>query len=259
MPTLRLPLLDAKLMAAALIPLTDEWRNSALGTVAVGHPDSQFAVASNRYVAGRYDLTNVASIYPETLMLIPVDLLSALLTIGPKTLIEAPVQYDASIFVGSGPDGKKWQAQLTIALRDEDKEGPTHYMRVFNAVDQTLAFPPIARLFDQWVHGEEIVNPVVMNSEYLARFTTYARRVGSLIRLSFPRRRSSSNGSDGVLVEVGTRFKGIIMPYLTTYNDAFGAYPPDVNAERIAAEAAATPSQDTDSPETPDDTVSSGS
>lgn len=271
MPTLQLPLLDAKRMASALLPHVERgWAGTSLSSIAVGHEGAQFAVASDRYTCGRYDLTNVATIYPESLMLIPHDLLSVVLTIGPKTLPMEPTRYTVTIEAHernykTSPRVPKWEATLSIDYQvpETERTGPlpvTHFYRVFDAVDQTKTFPPVARLFDTWVPGEEVRNPVVLDPDHLAKFTGYAKRIRHHIRFSLPDKGTGGAKVGPVLVEIDPRFKGLLMPiaYMSGPANEFGTDLAAENAARIQAEKeAASTSQDTDS-QAPDDAPSSG-
>lgn len=264
MPTLVLPLIDAKLMASALVPHTarDEW-TPGLSTVAVGIHDGQFAYATDRYTCGRYDLTNVASQWPDERLLIPRDLLSAILTLGPRTLPARYVEYNAVIETYGEPligeRAPSTRASLSIETKpvEESGEGEMHYFRVFSAPKTDLKYPPVGALFDRWIPGKPVRNPVILNPEYLARFTTYAHKVRREMRVTLPPRGAINGATSGVLVEVGARFKGILMP-INPFKRHLESFGTDLAAENLAREQANPPSQDTDSPETPDGNGPSG-
>ena len=259
MPVIRMPLIVAKDMAAALLPHAsrDKWeRYRPLGQVAVGITESQFAFAADRYTLGRFDLTNVATEWPDKPMFIPRDLLSVIGTLGSATLYDDLTKYEVVIEVGENPtaekrNGHKWEAALKVRLLDGDTPPQLHYLRVFRAMDQTLQHVPMNRLFEEWVTGDEVNPRTLIDPTHLGKFAGFARRDRRPMRITLPANPPLGEGKHSpLLIEIGQRFKGLLMPFSARGIYEFG---PDLAADnraRIEASKHADPDP-TDVPEQP--------
>lgn len=239
MPAIALPIHDAKDMARALLPHVsrEKYGPPALGGVYIDAA-SQYAYATDRYTIGRYDLTNIPlGTPPGEAMWIPSEALSAVARLGRGTLLHESWLHYRVVF-----DVNKPGVTLRVerSLPDEPVASPDlEYLRKFLSVGSPDKFPPVSRLFDQFVEGE--VSRVALTPEHMDKFSAYQKT--NPMRIVFPAPGSETIRGKAILVEMGRRFKGLIQPVLLT-NKGFGADLAADNRQRADAQAAAaqTPS-----------------
>lgn len=237
MTGITLSLWDAKLLGAALVPhAAKDGITPVLTHIGIGGKLGNYAVATNRYTVGRYDLTNILhSDMPEETFMVPAKVFSALRQIGPSTLPNQIMLENYRLRIETLTVGKLEYIQAKVLWRDEDGSDTVHYMRTWLTTANPGNFPPVDRFFDEVVESADLRH-TVLNARYLESFLGYAKTVGHSVRVSLIDT-DSARGLNPVLVEIGHRFKGLIQP--VTEDDAeFGTNLTKANAERIAAEKA---------------------
>jgi hypothetical protein len=244
-PSITLPLPDAKDMIAALLPhVAADIVTPVLTCVAVGGERfGQFAYATDRYTMGRYDLTNITDPVEEE-VLIPREALAWVRSLGPKSLL-----------YGGGPDYKvtfyshvtargehRCEVRMVWHPGDPDHSPEEHALRVFKNPGASGHFPPSSRLFDEFLPGE--VSRLGIGATQIGKFTDYARRHHPApMRVTLPKVKPSSRGLDPVLIEIGRRFKGLLAPNLILDSTGFGHDLAEANAAK-AKESEPTPEEE---------------
>lgn len=232
MPRFTLPLDVAKEMARHLTPHAsrDDVTPVLRGIMVGGERFGQYAYATDRYTAVRYDLTNMFTDEPDGEVWLPLSALTILHTVGKAAL---PYGNDMMnyfvVFETTQESAAIGRTTVEIEWRSEDKR-EVHWMRMFNAFGATGNFPPIANLFAKFIPGE--VTRVGMMSEHLNKF--YVNRYLPL-RLTFASP-TKEGGTSLVLVESGLRFKGLIQSTLLLDNAGFGT---DIAMANLAVQQAA--------------------
>lgn len=249
MPTVTLGLLDAKEMARALLSHTsrDDVTPVLHGVCIRG----QYAFSTDRYTVGRYDLTNITA-PADVDVWIAREALAWLRTIGKQTLLygQRLDQYFVTFITTVGDTQFDNRTEVHIDWVQEDKPDETHLSRVFHARGATGNFPPVHRLLEEFLPGE--LAQVSLMGSMLSRFTGYAG-INTQMRVTLPKLKNGSRVAP-LLIEIGTRFKGLIQPNIMLYPGAWGVDLSADNATREAERLAAigAPSEAPASPETPD-------
>lgn len=235
MTTFTLSLVDAKHLAAALIPhiSTDDVTPVLTGAQVVG----KYAVATDRYTVGRFDLTNMlvgTDELPEPLW-IPRAALAWIKSIGFASLVDsAYINYRVRL---TYIRHEKYEAEDLFRVEvmwratKPEAEDETHLLRTFRTVGARGNFPPLARLYEGFIPGE--VSVIGLGATHLDKFTTYARYVDrhQPIRVTFPAP-STTTKLQPLLIEIGNRFKGLLQQNLIVNHEAFGH---DLAAANLAA------------------------
>lgn len=245
MPSVTMGLLDAKLLASALVPhASKDDVTPALKQIALGGEHGQYAIATDRYTVGRYDLTNVViGDLPTEVFLIPRDVLSAVRSLGGATLVRLHDEHNYRVVFETLEVGKIRYIQAKVIWHSEELGDMVHWMRTW---DQPAIsnFPPVARLFRQVKAGGGPA--VLLGPEHVDKFTGYARAMGTKMLVTMTEG-SGERRLAPLLVEIGPRFKGLIQPNILLHREGLG---PDLIAENEAldklAEAEASAMIDSD-------------
>lgn len=237
MPSVTMGLIDAKNLAAALVPhASGDGYTPVLGHIALGGSHEKYAVASDRYTVGRYDLTGIIiGDLPTEEFLIPAKILSAVRALGPSTLADMHAPLNYRVVVETLDVGKLSYYQAKVLWHDNELGDIVHWMRTWVRTASVGTFPPVDRLFRLVKVG---TNPTAMLSpEHVDKFTRYARSIGEKVVVTMTEG-SGEKVNSPLLVEIGRRFKGLLQPNLIIDRHGLG---PDLIAENVAAdEAAAT-------------------
>ncbi len=234
MPSVMMGLLDAKQLAAALVPhASRDDVTPVLTQIALGGEHGQYAVATDRYTVGRYDLTNVViGDMPTEVVLIPWHALAALRTLGKATLPNNIDMLNYRVVFDTLTVGKLTYLQAKVLWHDEALGDMVHWMRTWLIPSSYGNFPPVAKLFRGVKAGGSQVN---LGPEHVTKFTGYAKTINSSMRVTLTEGTNEARLSP-ILVEVGKRFKGLIQPYRPLDADQFG---PDLLAENAKLDAEA--------------------
>ena len=228
MPGITLTLHDAKRMAAALVPhISKDAVTPVLGGVVLGGKRGNFAYASDRYTVGRYDLTNVViGDMPEDDFFIPKTVLSAVRSLGPATLPNEIVMENYQLRIETLEVDNLTYIVAKIMWRYEDGSDMVHWMRTWhsptNDKRRPSTFPAVDRLFAEAYPGAKRWR-THLGAEHLEKFIGYARLVSSPIRLTMTGPSNSGKEDSPIVVEIGTRFKGLIQPIMVMDHHGFGA------------------------------------
>lgn len=238
MTMLSMPLLDAKRLAAALLPhISKDTVTPVLTHVAFqrGSEGGVFAYATDRYTVGRYDLTNIVDEIPDGMM-IPRHVLAAVAVLGKATLPRALVDYRIEFEKFDSPSGFTYFSATAI-WHNADEMEDTHWMRRWDATRTTMYFPPVEKFFAEFLPGE--VSVVGLTPEQVEKFTGYARSIGFT-----PMKVTLASDEDGKrmaphLIEIGDRFKGLIQPNLMLGDTGYGTNLAAENVKRAGEARAA--------------------
>jgi len=242
MPSITVPLADAKHLAAALLPhiSTDLVTPVLTGFQVAG----KYAVATDRYTVARYDLTNVlvgADEVPEPIWF-PRAALAWVKTIGQASLLYdfATGRYHVRF---SSVKHERYESSDYVQVEviwmggeDEPNFEEVHLLRRFTTRGARGNFPSVDRLFEQFLPGETAV--IGLGAEQVEKFTAYAKFANrpAPIKITFPRANATGNKLMPSLVEIGQRFKGLIQPNIILDNAGYGV---DLAAENVARDAEA--------------------
>lgn len=228
MPGITLTLHDAKRLAAALVPhISKDPVSPVLDNVVLGGNRGNFAYATDRYTVGRYDLTNViVGEVPEEDFFIPKAVLSAIRSLGPTTLPNEIVMENYQLRIETLEVDKLTYIVAKIIWHYEDGSDMVHWMRTWHAPTSDRRRPPffplVDRLFAETYPGADRWR-THLDAEHLEKFTGYARLVSSPIRLTMTGPNNMGKAESPILVEIGTRFKGLIQPIMVMDHHGFGA------------------------------------
>jgi len=235
-----MPLLDAKRLAAALLPHIDKDRITPVLNHVVFRPGSEggvFAYSSDRYTIGRYDLTNIVDEVPGDMM-IPRHVLSAVAVLGKATLPRDLDQYRIEFEQFDSPSGFTYFS-ATAVWHNADEMEDTHWQRRWDVLPfrgGSDRFPPVEKLFAEFIPGE--VSVIGLGPEQLEKFTGYARATRfTPIKVTLAATGEGRNRLAPHLIEIGDRFKGLIQPNLLLSNTGYGTDLAAENVKRAAAEA----------------------
>lgn len=205
---LTMPLLDAREMAAALVPhASKDDVTPVLKVIAVGGRKGSFAYATDRYTVGRYDLTNIVETMPEENVLIPASALSAVRMLGHATLpghslSEYAVEFERT----SRPKSLEVLTAKAIWHPDPNSPAEVQWMRTwFLQTRSDTIYPPVEKLFNDFVRGPQ--SRTHLSGEQLGKFAGYSKYLNDAMRVTLPVGEKSP-----ILIEIGTRFKGLLMP-----------------------------------------------
>lgn len=218
MTTLRLPMPVVKRLASALLPhCSDDMITPALTNVVVGGEMGTFAYSTNRYTIGRYDLTNIMD-EPGVTFSIPKDVLTAVSRIGKSTV---PVDLGAYEVVFERIEREARQAQMSVRVvlpGDDDEPEETHWMRVWHILPEPEKYPSFAKLYSNLVAEPRDV--MLLDPIGLDRFASFSKLTREKMRVHLC---ELQRGEVGVmLIEIGTRFKGLMMMNQPGSLDNFG-------------------------------------
>jgi hypothetical protein len=232
-----MPLEAAKNVARALLPHVGT--DNVTPTLTGVYFDGQFASATNRYTVGRYDLTNLlADGSTESGVWVPREALASVLTVGKTTLRWGNRLMDyVAIFETVKESGSTAYTSVEIEWRPVSGAPEVHWMRVFNANGATGNYPPVGRLIDGFQPGEQM--RVGLHGDHLAKFTSLTRRENAPLRVTLSKDPVVSGRKSGgpMLIEVGSRFKGLIQPSLILNPESYGR---DIAMENLETAKAAT-------------------
>lgn len=229
MPTITIPLYDAKRLATALVPhTTQDDVTPVLSHVVIGGDNGAFAYATDRYTVGRYDLTNIVQEFPETEIQIHRDILSALRRVGGTVLPHSRDLDKYAVRISTVPiDKYRRQTTASVVFRGHDGDlNETHWMRLWESAVGYGNFPTVRTLLDGFVAGRAA--KVVVNGPQVGKFSNFSRLYSVNMRLTMPQ--AVNNKLSPILVEVGNRLKGLIQPNLEFGNE-FGV---DLAEQNIA-------------------------
>lgn len=236
-----MPLLDAKRLAAALLPHIDKDRITPVLNHVVfrhGSEGGVFAYASDRYTIGRYDLTNIVEGDFDGMM-IPRNVLAAVAVLGKATLPRELNQYRVEFEQFASPSGFTYFSATAIWHNAEEMED-THWQRRWDVIASrggSDRFPNVEKLFAEFLPGE--VSVVGLGPEHLEKFTGYARATRfTPIKVTLAATGEGRNRLAPHLIEIGDRFKGLIQPNLLLNNTGYGTDLAAENVKRAAADAA---------------------
>jgi len=244
MPGITLSLRDAKNIAAALVPhASGDKVTPVLMNIAFGGSLGNYAVATNRYTVGRYDLTNIIDDMPEETFLIPAKVFSIVRQIGPATLPDELYMdnYQLRIETLTTQENVDY-ILLKVLWHYEDGSDMVHFMRTWRLPNWggSHNFPPVHRFFDDAVLSTDRVQ-ANLSAKYLDPFVSYAKHIDRPLLFSMiePGAGIMNRTLSPVLVEIGHRFKGFIQPVTRVAADT-GVDILKANAERLAETADAT-------------------
>lgn len=233
MPSVMMGLLDAKLLASALVPhASRDDITPPIKNIVLGGEHGNYAYATDRYTVGRYDLTHIVEDFPEEVLYIPRDLLSAIRSLGPASLVDHHTESNYRLVIETVDIGKMKYTKAKVLWHDEELGDTLHWMRTWNTITDR-GFPPIGRLFQDLYEGG--AGTALLGPEHVDKFTGYAKRIRERVAVSFTSSERTKNLSP-ILIEIGTRFKGLLQPNLLVRRDGLG---PDLLAENAAAKAEA--------------------
>jgi hypothetical protein len=228
-----MPLLDAKRLAAALLPHIDKDRITPVLNHVVfrnGSEGGVFAYASDRYTIGRYDLTNIVEGDFDDMM-IPRNVLAAVAVLGKATLPRDLGQYRIEFEQFASPSGFTYFSATAI-WHNADEMEDTHWQRRWDVLAGGHAsdrFPNVEKLFAGFIPGE--VSVIGLGPEQLEKFTGYARATRfTPIKVTLAATGEGRNRLAPHLIEIGDRFKGLIQPNLLLNNTGYGT---DLAAENV--------------------------
>ncbi len=228
-----MPLSVAKEMALMLLPHIST--DGVTPVLTGAYIDGQYAYATDRYTVGRYDLTSLLGEgRSETPIWIPREALAILRTIG-KASLRWGNRMDSyhAIFETVKESGSTAYTTLEIEWRPVSGHPEVHWMRVFNANGATGNYPPVARLIDGFIPGEQM--RVGLTPHHVAKFTSTQGRNPQPMRVTMSNAPATNKKSGGpILIEVGLRFKGLIQPSIIL--DGFG-YGADIAMDNLKAAA----------------------
>lgn len=231
MPRITLRLTDAKELARAIAPhASRDDVTPVLTGIAVGGEHGSFAYSTDRYTVGRYDLTNVLMDdgVPDEEMWIPRAALSWVMTIGKAWFLNPFTPGYIVHFETVHRDSKLGASYTSVTLEWRGEEvTEVHAMRTFPANGAKGNFPPVSRLFREFVRGA--TDRTTLKGEHLDKFVGYSKYAREIMQVTLPEAPLRP-----VLIEIGKRFKGLIQPHLAIGPDPFGTDLAADNAERIA-------------------------
>lgn len=231
--TLSIP--DAKLIAAALLPHTAPKGDTPVLRCIVIRDG--FAYASDRYTDGRYDLTNLIEDLPDEDFMIPGEVFSAIQRgLGDTTLPNTLFEPSYRVRIETVGFGEARYIQAKVVWTSEDLGEMLHWCRTWDYRDWGK-FPVVDRLFNDVLPGTRRWR-VQLGPEHLSKFLPFAKLTRSNLRLTMTGPKLDKVASP-ILVECGTRFKGLVQPTLEGNGTEFGTDLAVANATaRDAAEAA---------------------
>lgn len=243
MTTATLSLLNVKEMAKALLPhVSRDNVTPVLGGISLGgERHGQYAVASDRYTVGRFDLSGLLKGEPDGELWIPLSALYWASRLSKSVLIHDTSEY--TVRFSTSPtkrdkDGKLLDpAQCVVTVWHNTRRGrmQVHLLRTFRALGADGVFPPVTRLFESFLPGE--ISRVGLSPEHIAKFTSMGK---SALRVTFPAGTDTKPADRApILVESGTRFKGLIQPYTSWSSSEYGVDLANENkarADKVAAE-----------------------
>lgn len=235
-----MPLSVAKDVARALLPHAGH--DNVTPTLTGVYFDGQFALATNRYTVGRYDLTNLlADESTDGGVWVPREALASVLTVGKTTLRWGNRLQDyVVIFETVKESGSTAYTSVEIEWRPESGTPEVHWMRVFNANGATGNYPPVGNLIDRFQPGEQM--RIGLSPSHLAMFVSPNRRDRNPMRVTMSAPVVDKTKSGGpLLIEVGARFKGLIMPSHLFRPEDFGRDIAMENHETAQAATVAAP------------------
>lgn len=222
-----IPLWDVRDMAAALVPHAS--KDDVTPTLTYIAVQGNFAYSTDRYTVGRYDLTNVLKSEPnDEAFFIPARALSAVRMLGPATLPGFNLQEYVVRFSVSSRDEKTRMIHVQVVWKSESDRIPdeVHWMRTWFIPANKLIMPRVPRLFDEFTQGDR--SRLTLGGDHLGKFTGYSKYKRSAMRVTLP----AGEKNAPVLVEIGMRFKGLIMPYTVIDSATFGVDLAAQNAEK---------------------------
>lgn len=230
MTILSMPLLDAKRLAAALLPHTSkDWITPVLSHIVLrpGSEGGVFAYASDRYTIGRYDLTNIVEGEYDGMM-IPRHVLSAVGALGKATLPRDLGMYRIEFEQFASPSGFTYFSATAIWHNAEEMED-THWQRRWDVASSAGTFPAVEKLFADFIPGE--VSVLGLTPEHVEKFTGYAKSSRfTPIRVTLAAKGEGHKRLSPHLIEIGDRFKGLIQPNILLGGTGYGT---DLAAENV--------------------------
>lgn len=221
-----LPLLAAKQMAQALLPHVgrDDVTPVLTGVLVGVGENRQYAFATDRYTVGRFDLSNLYTEEPTGEVWVHHKALSAVAALGKATLLDSDsnsTSYHVTFRTGKD-ELMRWTTTVTVEYRPDSERVPNqiHWMRVFGALGADGNYPPVSRLLESFLPGEQM--RVGLSYEHLAKFRPTERN-GVPLRITLAKTPTGPGAKlSPILVESGTRFKGLIQPALLLNEAGYG-------------------------------------
>lgn len=233
MPSVMMGLLDAKLLASALVPHASKDNvTPVLQHIVLGGHRGNYAYATDRYTVGRYDLTGIIiGEMPTEEFFIPATVLSAVRSLGDATLVRlhAPMHY--RVVFETLEVGSVKYLQAKVLWHSEELGDMVHWMRTWD-MKSVNYFPPVERLYRTLKAGD--VTSTLLSPEHVTKFTGYAKTIRETMLVTLTSGGLGGDKLSPLLVEIGRRFKGLLQPNLLFNREPLG---PDLIAENAKADA----------------------